>query len=168
ILLPWFPQTLASIEKRKVAVNVILQEWPDIAWNLLVQLLPGHHQTSSGSHKPSWRRIIPDDWESKVTNQDYWLQTSFYAELAVKNAGEDIERLTLLIDNFDSLPSPAFEHLLKHLSSETINCLNEEQRVVIWDHLHRFANKHRRFSNANWALPDDLLTKIENVAEQLA
>ncbi|MBW9800040.1 hypothetical protein FJD17_28885, partial [Escherichia coli] len=77
-------------------------------------------------------------------------------------------RLTLLIDNFDSLPSPAFEHLLKHLSSETINCLNEEQRVVIWDHLHRFANKHRRFSNANWALPDDLLTKIENVAEQLA
>ncbi|MCV5579823.1 hypothetical protein OFO05_30955, partial [Escherichia coli] len=51
ILLPWFPQTLASIEKRKVAVNVILQEWPDIAWNLLVQLLPGHHQTSSGSHK---------------------------------------------------------------------------------------------------------------------
>ncbi|MFJ5385421.1 hypothetical protein [Pectobacterium sp. CHL-2024] len=168
IFLPWLPQTLASIEKRQVAVNVIFKEWPDIAWNLLVQLLPGHHQTSFGSHKPSWRRIIPDDWENGVTNQDYWLQTSFYAELAVASAGEDTERLTLLIDHFDSLPSPAFEHLLEVLSSKTITGLHEEKRVLIWDHLNQFSNKHRRFSDANWALPDDLLTRIENVAEQLA
>lgn len=168
ILLPWLPQTLASIEKRKVAVNVIFKEWPNIAWNLLVRLLPGHHQTSSGSHKPSWRRIIPDDWENSVTNQDYWLQTSFYAELAVASAGEDTERLTLLIDHFDSLPSPAFEQFLEVLSSKTTTGLNEEQRVLIWDHLNRFSNKHRRFSDANWALSDDLLTQIENVAEQLA
>lgn len=168
ILLPWLPQTLASIEKRQVAVQVILKEWPEIAWNLLIQLLPGHHQTSSGSHKPSWRRIIPHDWESVVTNQDYWLQTSFYAELAVTSAGEDTERLTLLIDHFDSLPSPAFENLLDVLSSDNITGLNEEQRVLFWNHLNQFSNKHRRFSDANWALPDDLLTRIENVAEQLA
>lgn len=168
ILLPWLPQTLASIEKRQVAVRAIFDEWPDIAWNLLVQLLPGHHQTSSGSHKPSWRRTIPDDWESGVTNQDYWRQASFYAELAVASVGEDIGRLTLLIDHFDSLPAPAFEQLLEVLSSKTITGLHEEKRVLIWDHLNQFLNKHRRFSDANWALPDDLLTRIENVAEHLA
>jgi hypothetical protein len=168
ILLPWLPQTLASIEKRQVAVKVIFNEWPNIAWSLLVQLLPGQHQTSSGSHKPSWRRTIPNDWEKGVTNQDYWLQTSFYAELAVASIGEDTERLTLLIDHFDSLPSPAFEQLLETLSSKTITGLQEENRVLIWDHLNRFSNKHRRFSDANWALPDELLTRIEKVAEQLA
>ncbi|SFU19036.1 hypothetical protein SAMN05192562_11019 [Kosakonia arachidis] len=168
ILLPWLPQTLASIEKRQAAVKVIFNEWPNIAWNLLVQLLPGHNQTSSGSHKPSWRRIIPDDWEKGVTDQDYWLQTTFYAELAVASVGEDTERLTLLIDHFDSLPSPAFEQLLEVLSSKTITELHEEKRVLIWEHLNRFSNKHRRFSDANWALPDELLTRIENVAEKLA
>lgn len=51
ILLPWLPQTLASAEKRRVAVQTILNEWPDIAWDLIIQLLPGQHETSSGSHK---------------------------------------------------------------------------------------------------------------------
>lgn len=60
ILLPWLPQTLASVEKRKVTVRTILNEWLGIAWNLIIQLLPGQHQTSSGSHKPSWRKIIPE------------------------------------------------------------------------------------------------------------
>ncbi|SMB24864.1 conserved hypothetical protein [Serratia proteamaculans] len=168
ILLPWLPQTLASIEKRQVAVKVIFNEWPDIAWNLLVQLLPGQHQTSFGTHKPSWRRTIPDDWENEVTNQEYWQQTLFYAELAVASVGEDTGRLTVLIDHFDHLPAPAFDQLLEVLSSKPIIGLHEEKRVLIWDHLNQLSNKHRRYSDANWALPDNLITRIENVAEQLA
>lgn len=168
ILLPWMPQTMASVEKRKVAVRTILNEWPDIAWNIIVQLLPGQHQTSFGSHKPSWRRIIPEDWEKGVTNQEYWQQTSFYAELAVANVGKDIARLSALIDHFDSLPAPAFEQFLQTLASEPISELPEGKRLLIWDHLNKFTNKHRRFSDAEWALPDEPVTRIEHVAELLA
>jgi hypothetical protein len=168
ILLPWFPQTLASIDKRKVAVQTILNEWPDIAWNLIIQLLPGQHQTSFGSHKPSWRKTIPDDWGKGVTHQEYWQQASFYAELAVTAAGQDTARLSALIDHFDNLPKPAFDQLLQVLSSQPILELPEEQRLSIWDHLAKFTNKHRRFSDTKWALPDELITRIEQVAEQLA
>jgi hypothetical protein len=168
ILLPWLPQTLASVEKRKVAVRTILNEWPDIAWNLIIQLLPGQHQTSSGSHKPSWRKTIPDDWKKGVTHQEYWQQASFYAEIAVTAAGQDTARLSALIDHFDNLPKPAFDQLLQVLSSRPISELPEEQRLSIWDHLTKFTNKHRRFSDAKWALPDELITRIEQVAEQLA
>jgi hypothetical protein len=168
ILLPWLPQTLASVEKRKVAVRTILNEWPDIAWNLIIQLLPGQHQTSSGSHKPSWRKTIPDDWEKVVTHQEYWQQASFYAELAVTAAGQDIDRLSILIDHFDNLPKPSFDQLLQVLSSQTFSELPEEKRLSIWDHLTKFTNKHRRFSDRKWALPDELIARIEQVAEQLA
>lgn len=168
ILLPWLPQTLASVEKRKVAVRTILNEWPDIAWNLIIQLLPGQHQTSSGSHKPSWRKTIPDDWEKGVTHQEYWQQASSYAELAVAAAGQDTARLSALIDHFDNLPKPAFDQLLQILSSQPISELPEEKRLSIWDHLTKFTNKHRRFSDAKWALPDELITRIEQVAEQFA
>ncbi|MCI0553783.1 MAG: hypothetical protein L0287_22775, partial [Anaerolineae bacterium] len=167
-MLPWLPQTLASVEKRKVAVRTILNEWPDIAWNMIIQLLPGQHQTSSGSHKPSWRKTIPDDWEKGVTHQEYWQQASFYAELAVAAAGQDTARLSALIDHFDNLPKPAFDQLLQALASQPISELPEEQRLLIWDHLTKFTNKHRRFSDAKWALPDELITRIEQVAEQLA
>ncbi|SFD15991.1 hypothetical protein SAMN05660479_03325 [Microbulbifer thermotolerans] len=168
ILLPWLPQTLASVDKRKVAVRTILQEWPEIAWDLIIQLLPGQHQTSFGSHKPSWRKTIPDNWEKGVAQQEYWQQASFYAELAVAAAGQDTARLSVLIDHFDSLPEPAFDQLLKALSSQPILEFPEEQRLSIWDHLTKFTNKHRRFADAKWALPDEMITRIEHVAEQLA
>lgn len=168
ILLPWLPQTLASVDKRKVAVRTILNEWPDIAWNLIIQLLPSQHQTSFGSHKPNWRKTIPDDWEKGVTQQEYWQQVSFYAELAVAAAGQDVARLSELIDHFDNLPTSAFDQLVELLTSQPIAKLPEEQRLSIWDHLTKFTKKHRRFSDARWALPEELITRIENVAEQLA
>jgi len=168
ILLPWLPQTLAPVEKRKVAVRTILIDWPEIAWSLIIQLMPGRHQTSSGSHKPRWRKTIPDDWEKGVSQNEYWQQASFYAELAVTAAGHDSTRLSALIDHFDSLPKPAFDQLLEKLASSPITEMPEEQRLSIWDHLTKFTHKHRKYSDAQWALPDELLTRIELVADRLA
>lgn len=168
ILLPWFPQTLATVDKRKVAVRTLLREWPDIAWNLIVQLLPGQHQTTSGSHKPNWRKIIPDDWEKGVTNQEYWQQTSFYADLAVDAAGYNIVRLSELINHFNNLPKPAFDKLAEILTSKTIIELPEEQKLLLWENLTKFTNNNRRFSDAKWALPIEMIIRLEKVAEHLA
>jgi len=168
ILLPWLPQTLASIEKRKVAIQTLYKEWPDIGWELIVKLLPNQHQISSGSHKPSWRKTIPDDWKKGVTHQEYWEQVSFYAELAVSWAGCDAIRLSELIDHFHNLPKPTFDHLIEILSSDAITSLQEEMRLSIYNHLTKFTNKHRRFADAKWALSDDLLTIIEAVAAKIA
>ena len=168
ILLPWLPQTVASVDKRKVAVQTLLNEWPEIAWALIIQLLPAQHEISSGSHKPIWRKTIPDNWEKGVTHQKYWQQVSFYAELAVAAAGYDIDRLSALIDRFNNLPQPAFDQLIEVLASQPISALPEEQRLTIWERLTKFSNKHRRFSYTNWALPEDLIPRLEQVADQLA
>lgn len=167
ILLPWLPQTMASINKRKVAVRTVLDECPDIGWNLIIKLLPGQHQTSSGSYKPNWRKTVPDNWEKGVTNQEYWQQVSYYAELAVGAAGFNTARLSALIDHFDNLPKPAFDQLVDVLASQTITELHEDQRLLLWNHLTKFTNKHRRFSDAKWALSDELITRIENVTKHL-
>lgn len=168
ILLPWYPQTLASVEKQRVAVQTILKEQPEIAWDLIVQLLPNQHQTTLGSKKPIWRKIIPDDWKNVVSHQAYWDQGSFYAQLAVEAAGHDTVRLSILIDHFDDLPEPAFDQLLNALASQTISELPEEQRLLVWSNLIKFTNNHRRFNDSKWALPDELITRIEQVAEHLA
>jgi len=168
ILLPWLPQTLASAEKRKVAVQTVLNEQPEIAWKLLIQLLPNQNQTSFKSHKPSWRKTIPHDWEKGVSHHEYWQQAGFCAELAVTVAKNDTARLTALIDHFDKLPETAFEQLLQVLSSQTILELPEEQRLTIWEHLTKFSHKHRRFFDSGWALSDELIARIEQAAEPLA
>ena len=167
ILLPWFPQTIASIEKRKVAVQTLCKERPEIGWKLIISLLPNQHQISTGSHKPSWRNPIPDDWEEGATHQEYWAQVSFYAELAVSMADRDPLKLVELIDHFDDLPQPSFDKLLNVLSSETIASYPEDQRFLLWDRLREFTVKHRRFSDTKWALNDELLLAIEVVTDKL-
>ncbi|MDH0348724.1 hypothetical protein [Aeromonas dhakensis] len=168
ILLPWMPQTLASVEKRKVAVDTLLNEVPDIAWELIIQLLPDQHRTSFGTYKPIWREVIPENWKKGVETQEYWQQSSYYAERAVVSAGYNIERLTKLIDHFDSLPEPAFSKLLEVLSSERFSVLSEEEKLPIWNCLTKFINKHRRFSDAKWALPEEWVSRIEIVANSIA
>ncbi len=168
ILMPGLPQTLASVEKRKVAVQTIFQECPDIvAWNLLTQLLPSQNQISSITHKPIWRKSIPHDWKEGVTTEESQQQISFYVELAVDKAGRNADRLSKLIGYFDSLPEPDLDKILLSLTSQPILELPEEQRLSIWKHLTRFTKQHRRFSYAKSALSNDLITRIEKVAEQI-
>ena len=38
---PGFRKRLRQLTSEKVAVQTLLSEWPEIAWNLIIQLLPG-------------------------------------------------------------------------------------------------------------------------------
>ncbi len=168
ILLPWFPQTTASIDKRKVALQTLQKEVPAVTWKLLLSLLPNQHQVSSGTHKPSWRNTIPDDWEKGVTQQEYWDQVFFYAELAVSMASHDMDKLNELVGNLQNLPKPSFDKVLEHLSSDAISSKPEEERLALWDSLTQVASKHRRFSAAKWALSSEIVSKIKGVATKIA
>lgn len=167
ILLPWFPQTLAGIEKRITSIKAIREEYPDVAWKVLISLLPNQHQVSNGAHKPCWRNVLPEDWKPKVTHKDYWEQVSSYAELAADMAREDLDKLKELVGNLDNLPKPSFNTVLDYLSSEAITELPENQRLPIWQRLVEFARKHRRFSDAKWALDAETVAKIETTANRL-
>jgi hypothetical protein len=168
IFLPWFPQTTAPIEKRKVALQTIQKEIPEVAWKLLLSLLPGQHQVSSGSNKPIWRKTIPEDWPKKVSQKEYWDQVASYAEMTVEMTKHDIARLGELISHLDNLPRPSFEKVLEHLSSEYIIAKPENERMGPWTGLMELASRHRQFADASWALSPDLISRIEDIAGKLA
>ena len=167
ILLPWYPQTLAPIDKRITSIKAIRTDFPDVAWKVLLSLLPNQHQTSSGAHKPRWGHILSEDWKPKVTNREYWDQVTSYAELAVEMAFEDLDKLKELVGNLDNLPKPSFDAVLEYLSSEAITELPENQRLPIWTNLTVFARKHRRFADAKWALDSQNVARIETTANKL-
>jgi len=167
ILLPWKPQTSASIEKRKVAVQILCKERPEVGWVLLMTLLPNQHQMTSGTYKPRWRNPLSAK-ELAVTNGEYWDQVIAYGELAVSMASGDLTRLGVLVDRFANLPKPANEQVLNILSSTEFASLPENQRVRVWDRLMKLTNRHRKFANAAWALSPDLLAAVEVVRDQIA
>lgn len=167
ILLPWKPHTIASLEKRKAAVNILCKELPKIGWQLVLDFLPNQHQMTWGTYKPSWRDTIPDDWKAGVTKKEYWEQVSLCAELAVSLAGHDIDRLGELTNLIENLPQPSFDKFLEVLSSDAIIEISEEKRLSIWNRLKRFIAKNRLYSQAAWAWNNEQLEPIQIVTDKL-
>ena len=168
ILLPWLPQTCAPVAKRAAAVSALLAELPDIGWKLLVGLLPQLHSTSSGTRKPAWRETIPEDWPKGVTHREYWEQIALYSELAITAAKSDRKKLPELIDHMENLPPEPQEQLLLHLGSYAVIKMPEADRLSLWTGLVDLVTKHRKFSDAAWAMKPEQVDKIASVAGRLA
>jgi hypothetical protein len=168
ILLPWLPQTCAPVIKRRAAVEALLREVPEVAWNLLLALLPSFHQVSSGSARPSWRKMIPDDWSGGATTQEYWDQIIAYTELAIEAAKQDISKLVELIDRMDDLQPASRHQLLTYLSSEAVISMPQANRLRLWNSLVDLVSRHRKFADAEWAMNQEAVDEISGVAERLA
>lgn len=168
IFLPWLPQTIAPLEKRKAAIRTLQKELPEIAWRLLLDLLPNQHQTSMGCHKPVWRKTIPDDGEKRVMKKEYWDQISSYADIAVEMAKGDFDKLKTVISHLNNLPEPSLNSLLEHLESPEVVSSAEAERMPLWTALVTFATRHRRHSDAKRASPAELVDRIEQIAKKFA
>lgn len=169
ILLPWFPQTCADVDRRHDAVRCVVREQPEVAWRLLVGLLPEIHSITSGTHKPKWRDWIPENWSDGVTQHQRIVDELFYAQLALELAGDDADKLGELIDYYFRL-APAFrESLRNRLTSPEILNLTDERRLKLWSILTTKIRNHRKYSESDvWSQPEDALTQLDTVANQLA
>ena len=168
IFLPWHVQTAAPFEKRKIAIQNVLREQPDVGWELLLSLLPNNYGLTFGCRQPTWRDYIPKDWNYSVLSHEYWEQIFAYFKLAMGFVKKSADKLSKLIEYLDDLPESARESLLNHLMSEEVVNLPETERLTLWENLDDLVRKHREFSDAKWALPEEEILKIEEAANALA
>lgn len=165
ILLPWLPQTLASIEARGTAVECVIEEDEDIGWKLLLSLLPKGQQSSTYNPRPVWQDWFPATWREGVTRADYHQQVSIYSELAVSLAVKDIKKLERLIGRWDKLPREIFDKVLEFLKSQKALELPEEQRFSIWQSLVGEVARHQKYADAHWSMSEEELSRLQVAAE---
>lgn len=168
IFLPWLPQTCASAEMRGSVVRSVLEEFPDVGWDLLIGLLPDAGSVSMGSRKPEWRESIPEDWSRGVTREEYRRQVEGYASMALLAARADPRRLVLLIESAEKLPPTALSELADHLSSAAVLSLSEDERLPVWTALADLVAKHRKFATADWAMAPLYVDRLDAVVQALA
>ena len=168
ILLPWYPQTCAPFVTRQIAVTTLQREQPDIAWKLLLALLPSGHQMSMGVRRPAWRAIIPDSWSEGVSERDYWAQVTAYADLVVQIAQREPSKLTVLIERLGDLPPLSRDQLLAHLRLGAVHLTGEADRLPIWTALVDLVARHRKFADAEWALEPQVIESLAEIAERFA
>ncbi len=167
IFLTWLPQTLASVDERRTAVQKIVEAQPEIGWRLLLEVLPEGHQTGSYNPKPIWRDWFDRQWTGAVTRHEMMRQVKNYAELAVQCAFGDIERLDVLISKWNHLPREVVDKILEYLTSGAVADRPEGERFTVWQRLTDEVEKHRRFRDADWSMPDEELKRLEAAAQAI-
>ena len=169
IFLPWFPQTTASMEKRKVAIQILQKEQPKVAWKLLMDLLPDQIRSSRGSHKPEWRKLVPLDWKDGVSHQEYREQVGIYADFAVEMAKQDFCKINDLVTHFDHLTLASLKAILEYLASDEVIGKSEEERLPIWNELMAAVIRYKRQGRrAKRAVNSEIVDIIEKVAQKIA
>ena len=132
ILLPWHPQTLATVEKQKVAIKILQEETPTIAWKVIQMLLPGATTSTTGNNKPKY--IVADIPQVKVLKSQVAELYNYYSALAVELAEKEYSKLRDLLSHIRDMDSLTQCKYLGIIISQS-DRWNDEDKYPIWNAL---------------------------------
>jgi transcriptional regulator with XRE-family HTH domain len=160
ILLTWYPQTTAGVEKRMAVLKSLADHTPAVAWKLLFPMLPRGQSHTDLTHRPVWRDWL-SAWQEGTSGADYWKQVDAAAELIVRLAGNDPARWSKLLDELQWVPESHRSQLIDRLRHLPVDDIDPKERRQLAEHLRKSIQRHRDFADANWALPAESVDALE-------
>ncbi|WP_424103374.1 hypothetical protein [Moorena producens] len=160
IFLCWNPQTPANLAQRLRVIDTLIAREPDIAWQLLCNLLPKiTDDISHPIYKPRWR-----DWNEDVTPQvttsEYWENIDAVMQRLLDNMVNDSKKICDIINKIEPLPAQLQDKTINFLLEvDTIN-IQPKDLAIICDTLRAIIHKHKKRYNAECALPADVIDKL--------
>lgn len=166
IFTPWFPEAAASIEGRLAVVDGLRDRHPDVAWRLLMTMLPDFHGTHFHTHEPQFR-----DWKPpirNVTNVEYFQIVSGVVDRAIDDAGNDPARWSQLLDEGTQLAPEQRRRLVTTLTEKVdAGAFEGIDTANLWTDVRNMVGRHREFAEADWALPAEELAAMDELATRI-
>jgi len=166
IFLLWLPQTFALLDDRFRVLDRLRKTEPDVAWKLMLGILPSGYDTASPSSYTRWRDLSVDQQE-EATYALIAKGAQGVAERLLADAGAAAARWTGLIGAFPNLAPEHRAEAVRLLRQAEPDISDDDQRAAISDSLRGLLNHHRTVPDADWALPGDELDAIEPVYHAL-
>ncbi|MCC5790420.1 MAG: SMEK domain-containing protein [Opitutales bacterium] len=167
IFLPWFPQTLAPFDKQIIALKTLKREYLPTLIDLLLSLLPKGHSISSGTYTPKFTDITESQKRPQIPIAEYWKRVSEIANLAFELGREHRSYLERFAGEIDHLPDEFQERLIQFLESEVGRLLFDGHYSEIWKILRSIVVRHRKYSEADWALPSNRINKLDEFVKSI-
>lgn len=150
VFLPWFPNTCATVEQRNSMLAHLAKDMPDVAWKLLVDLLPDRITSSSGTQRPQLRDAGKNARDS-LTQKEYLDAVLKVIELVIELTGNEPSRWIEIMRDITAFPEKEMILAVASLRS-MFEVLSEIERFPVWAALRDRINDHRRFPDAPWTL----------------
>jgi len=160
ILLTWYPQTAAGVEKRIAVLKSLADRTPEVAWKLLFAMLPQGHSHADLTHRPIWRDWV-SAWREGSSGTDYGKQVNSAADFIVRLVGNDLTRWSNVLDELQSVPESHRSELIGRLRNFPVDEIAKDERRRLAEHLRKTIRRHRDFEDADWSLPADSVNALE-------
>ena len=153
IFLPFHPQTHASFSQRLSVLDTLRKLEPNIAWKLMLGLVPSSVGVLVGSSPaPRWRDFSGDEIEPITSNLIAQATEAISSRLLI-DAGVDAGRWKDLIGAFANLMSSRRAEAVQRLMELAPLITEPDEWLLLWGALRNVVHHHRSFADADWALP---------------
>ena len=164
IVLPWYPQTHASIDVRVGVFKGLAEENSELTWKALMKLMPNATTTGSPITKPHYLKV--EDFPEKVSMKDYFDASVGYINIAINMIGSNVYRMCDMIQVIDDVPKDIQSKILDSISKQA-QILTIQQTELLWNCVKDFTHRHRKFSDAKWSLSEERLRQVDEFAMAL-
>ena len=165
VFCPWHPENAADNASRLTVVDSLRKNHPDIAWDLMLSMLPESHGVHSPTSAPNYRAWKPS--HQRVTNVEYFEFVGEVAQRLVEDAGSSGGRWATLLDRGSDLLADGRRSIREGLANK-IDEIPAEERRALWESLRSFIARHREYAEADWALPPAELDEYEALQDRLS
>ncbi|NUU61115.1 hypothetical protein [Paenibacillus agri] len=168
IFLGWLPQTTASLDIRLQVIDMLIRLEPITAWKLLLLLLPNPGEISSSIARPK-KRQWDAGWLKRATIADRERHVEEITKRILANANIDNNlRWKQVIEVLPKLPPLCIEMTVSELEKLKPIDFISDALLEISDKLREMISRHRKFTEALWALPETILARLQTVYERFA
>ena len=104
--------------------------------------------------------------EPQVTGGEIWDRQRDLVALLLDYVSLSGTRWSDLIEALGNVPKEAHDAIVSNLAALDLRTMTDGARAQIWNSLRAFVAQHRRFSQAEWVLPEPYLRRVEEVGER--
>lgn len=162
----WHPQTTADLDQRLGVLDMLRNREPAVAWQLMRRLLPDHRRFTTPTATPRWRDWVPDA-QSVVTYGELWAAEREILTRMLADVHHDGQRWKDLIAHLDDVHKEQHDAIVEHLLAIDATSLSPKDRLVIWSALRALISRHREFSDAAWAMPIEMVDRLQHIVDRL-
>lgn len=156
IFLSWSPQTHATLNQRLAVIDGLRKRHGDIAWDLMISLLPQPHAITVPTSAPQWRDAVADASEDSPGTVVHDCVVEISARL-VEDVGDKPKRWKALLKAMELLLPDARAAIGQRLLEAEPTIVGEENRDFTRTALRKVLARHLEFQNAHWSIPADEL-----------
>ncbi|NBG67154.1 hypothetical protein [Acidiluteibacter ferrifornacis] len=161
----WHYQTLSSYEERMQVLSLISEKEPNIAWKILIGMLPDSGGgTAFPTHKTRWR-MFNLETEKPITYKEIYDTHSTAVDLLLSIIDKQESKIGILIEESVNLSPHDRDKVLSYVE-RAISKFNQIEYNA-WHSTRELLYHHRSYPDAQWALNAEELDRYEKIYEIL-